>query len=617
MVAFNTEAAAWGTGGTLDVDNLRLANLNSEGSVWYGGLYWNALSIPPGTGLGDLQLSADIKGGTVGGAYQLRLEGYRVGAAGLNENFDTVTGVGGGTFLSDTDVAGGITFGSDGDWDTGIAGEGAFGGVFGQAEVFTGGGFSATGLVGGGLSGGGGEISVLDIIVGPGGGWYAGLSWGNQGLASTVLSQVTLSASVRGLAQPGGNLGVYELRIEDAQGDRMYWRATATGDWQTIGGPLSSATEGPRLGGGGDGVFNLDSPTYSVALSFIDPETSWLYGGTLQIDNLYLTPVTTRVEVGRVTFNGVSNGTFQSVGGLLSDGVTNFGDYTQNFDAVTGVGGGIGGGWDTGLTNEGSFYGTYGGAGGTGAFAQGCLNCGVGGGKAGQVSVSGMNCGTGGWWAGVTFTNVPANLAGDPAQTFLTGKISGTANAGAGESLGTYLFRVEDADNTSLQFEVLANGQYQNVGGALSAASLVQIDQGDNIFNYNQPTYTITIAFVGTASNWNAGGTLTVDDLFLTGIGLDDANEYVVAVAFDDEVTTWGNAGSIIVDNAYLGPPAANCPGDLNGDNLVNLTDLALLLSHFGMASGATWADGDLTGDGAVSLDDLALLLSVFGTTCP
>jgi hypothetical protein len=229
--------------------------------------------------------------------------------------------------------------------------------------------------------------------------------------------------------------------------------------------------------------------------------------------------------------------------------------------------------------------------------------------------VSGVSPGSGGWFAGVTFTNVPADLSGDPAQTFLTGAIRGTADVGAGEALGTYLFRVEDADLTSLQFEVLADGQFQNVGGALSTAQLVQINTGDGVFNYNQATYTITVAFVGTPANWNSGGTLTVDNLFITGRSLDDANEFVVAIAFDQEVATWGNSGSIIVDNVYLGPPAS-CPGDLDGNLQVNIADLALLLSNFGTLSGAAPEDGDLTGDGAVTLADLALILSVFGTSC-
>ncbi|MBI5863731.1 MAG: hypothetical protein HZB38_04340 [Planctomycetes bacterium] len=62
---------------------------------------------------------------------------------------------------------------------------------------------------------------------------------------------------------------------------------------------------------------------------------------------------------------------------------------------------------------------------------------------------------------------------------------------------------------------------------------------------------------------------------------------------------------------------ARRCPGDVNVDQLVDLTDLATLLSHFGALSGATWADGDLNGDAAVDLSDLSLLLSNFGAFCP
>jgi hypothetical protein len=59
------------------------------------------------------------------------------------------------------------------------------------------------------------------------------------------------------------------------------------------------------------------------------------------------------------------------------------------------------------------------------------------------------------------------------------------------------------------------------------------------------------------------------------------------------------------------------CPGDLDGDNVVGLADLAVLLSHFGTVGGADPEDGDLNGDQNVDLSDLAILLSNFGTTCP
>jgi hypothetical protein len=73
------------------------------------------------------------------------------------------------------------------------------------------------------------------------------------------------------------------------------------------------------------------------------------------------------------------------------------------------------------------------------------------------------------------------------------------------------------------------------------------------------------------------------------------------------------NASSVVPTPA----PPPPCPGDVTGDNAVDLSDLAVLLGHFGMMGGATLQDGDLTGDGNVDLSDLAILLANFGTTCP
>jgi len=58
------------------------------------------------------------------------------------------------------------------------------------------------------------------------------------------------------------------------------------------------------------------------------------------------------------------------------------------------------------------------------------------------------------------------------------------------------------------------------------------------------------------------------------------------------------------------------CSGDLDGDNDIDLADLAQLLGHYGTSSGAVYEDGDLDGDGDVDLADLAALLGVYGTSC-
>lgn len=59
---------------------------------------------------------------------------------------------------------------------------------------------------------------------------------------------------------------------------------------------------------------------------------------------------------------------------------------------------------------------------------------------------------------------------------------------------------------------------------------------------------------------------------------------------------------------------------DLDGDCRIQLNDLAQLLGHYGMTSGATREDGDVhptdAGDGDVDLADLAELLSQYGDDC-
>ena len=57
------------------------------------------------------------------------------------------------------------------------------------------------------------------------------------------------------------------------------------------------------------------------------------------------------------------------------------------------------------------------------------------------------------------------------------------------------------------------------------------------------------------------------------------------------------------------------CPGDLNGDNQVDIGDLQILLSNYGQ-SGMSYEDGDLNADGLVDMTDLQLLLAAYGSVC-
>lgn len=66
------------------------------------------------------------------------------------------------------------------------------------------------------------------------------------------------------------------------------------------------------------------------------------------------------------------------------------------------------------------------------------------------------------------------------------------------------------------------------------------------------------------------------------------------------EAVTW------IEDNLVSAP----CPGDLNGDGNIDISDLLLLLAAWGENPGH---EADLNGDGNVDVSDLLLLLSAWG----
>lgn len=82
----------------------------------------------------------------------------------------------------------------------------------------------------------------------------------------------------------------------------------------------------------------------------------------------------------------------------------------------------------------------------------------------------------------------------------------------------------------------------------------------------------------------------------------------------DDPFTPDSGVGSPpIVD---IGAFEFACAGDLNGGGVVEMSDLAILLSNFGLGEGASYSQGDLDADSDIDLADLSILLSEFGRKC-
>jgi hypothetical protein len=57
-----------------------------------------------------------------------------------------------------------------------------------------------------------------------------------------------------------------------------------------------------------------------------------------------------------------------------------------------------------------------------------------------------------------------------------------------------------------------------------------------------------------------------------------------------------------------------DCPGDTNGDNVVNFTDLNSVLASFGQSGPDI--PGDVNGDMVVNFSDLNEVLAAFGSDC-
>ncbi|TVQ59385.1 MAG: hypothetical protein EA379_11075 [Phycisphaerales bacterium] len=85
-------------------------------------------------------------------------------------------------------------------------------------------------------------------------------------------------------------------------------------------------------------------------------------------------------------------------------------------------------------------------------------------------------------------------------------------------------------------------------------------------------------------------------------VTLPDGRTFDVDIFSDSVVVTLGD------------PSPTNCPGDTNGDNVVDFADLSTVLGEFGLTGAGL--DGDVNGDEVVDFADLSIVLSNFGNEC-
>ncbi len=116
----------------------------------------------------------------------------------------------------------------------------------------------------------------------------------------------------------------------------------------------------------------------------------------------------------------------------------------------------------------------------------------------------------------------------------------------------------------------------------------------------------------------------TTSMLYINPTELGDAGLYdcVVTADLGEGCSITSDAATLVVNPSGGCPnPGGSgnyCTADIDGssDCIVALNDLAQLVGHYGITTGAVHDDGDLDGDGDVDLSDLAALLGQYGDDC-
>ena len=151
--------------------------------------------------------------------------------------------------------------------------------------------------------------------------------------------------------------------------------------------------------------------------------------------------------------------------------------------------------------------------------------------------------------------------------------------------------------------------QVNSSGGVVSRRDLGELGGGYSYaYDVNESGQVVGTSY-DRAFLWNGS---TLIDLN-TQIPANSGWELNSAWAINDQGAIAGVGKINGIPHAFLLTPKV-C-ADLNGDHIVDLSDLATLLAAFG-CSGAN-CPGDLDHGGTTDLGDLAALLAQFGTSCP
>lgn len=170
----------------------------------------------------------------------------------------------------------------------------------------------------------------------------------------------------------------------------------------------------------------------------------------------------------------------------------------------------------------------------------------------------------------------------------------------------------------SYERSFLLDGHY-DISSTLTPAMILDGGDGSTAGDgaYGKPlgmsAHAGAVYIVAGSSGKISGGPLNHPAMF---VSMNLLGSLVIDVNGDELDARFLNSTGVVLDQFCIVKGTGNCLGDINGDGIVDLSDLTISLAHFGITAGATLEDGDLDGDGDVDLADLATILGHYGTSC-
>ncbi len=207
---------------------------------------------------------------------------------------------------------------------------------------------------------------------------------------------------------------------------------------------------------------------------------------------------------------------------------------------------------------------------------------------------------------------------------------SATSASLGGGSVGVVPFALHGSDCFPVRGAVLSGS------GAPTAANPIRLRHyGPVMWSGVSPPVIVERRAIGSGGAW-----VDQTGCFVFGMEPGDSPSDTVLAAFPLQKLARGftyrirpvlaGADALLCDiGLAMNPPVANyspeytfsilsdCPGDADGNGLVNFTDITTILANFGSAGSGCGIAGDSNADGTVNFTDITSTLAGWGSVCP